>query len=87
MVKLYGFCLSIAYIARQRHPYIESLPTLWYLGPKVYIIYGRSQFCFRWFINLFLTFLWVQSSPVHLSPVISNTIDNTVYGHKGAVLA
>ena len=30
MVKLYGFCLSIAYIARQRHPYIESLPTLWF---------------------------------------------------------
>ena len=29
MVKLYGFCLSIAYIARRRHPYIESLPTLW----------------------------------------------------------
>ena len=28
VVKLYGFCLSIAYIARQRHPYIESLPTL-----------------------------------------------------------
>ena len=26
--KLYGFCLSIAYIARQHHPYIESLPTL-----------------------------------------------------------
>ena len=30
MVKLYGFSLSIAYIARRRHPYIESLPTLWY---------------------------------------------------------
>ena len=30
MVKLYGFCLTIAYIARPRHPYIESLPTLWY---------------------------------------------------------
>ena len=29
VVKLYGFCLSIAYIARRRHPYIESLPTLW----------------------------------------------------------
>ena len=27
VVKLYGFCLSIA---RRRHPYIESLPTLWY---------------------------------------------------------
>ena len=28
--QLYGFCLSIAYlIARRRHPYIESLPTLW----------------------------------------------------------
>ena len=25
VVKLYGFCLSIAYIARWRHPYIESL--------------------------------------------------------------
>ena len=24
MVKLYGFSLSIAYIARRRHPYIES---------------------------------------------------------------
>ena len=23
MVKLYGFCLSIAYIARWHHPYIE----------------------------------------------------------------
>ena len=32
MVNLYGFSLSIAYIARRRHPYIESLPTLW-LGP------------------------------------------------------
>ena len=30
VVKLYGFCLSIAYIAHWRHPYIESLPTLWY---------------------------------------------------------
>ena len=29
MVKLYGFCLSIAYITRRCHPYIESLPTLW----------------------------------------------------------
>ena len=29
MVKLYGFCLSIAYIARRRHPHIESLPTHW----------------------------------------------------------
>ena len=29
VVKLYGFCLSIAYIVRQCHPYIESLPTLW----------------------------------------------------------
>ena len=30
VVKLqaYGFCLSIAYIARRRHPYIESLPGL-----------------------------------------------------------
>ena len=25
MVKLYGFCLSIAYTAHQRHPYIESV--------------------------------------------------------------
>ena len=24
MVKLYGFCLSIAYIVRRRHSYIES---------------------------------------------------------------
>ena len=30
VVKLYGFWLSIAYIARRRHPYIESLPTPWY---------------------------------------------------------
>ena len=29
MVKLYGFCLSIAYIARWRQSYIESLLTLW----------------------------------------------------------
>ena len=28
MVKLYGFCLSIAYIERMRNPYIESLLTL-----------------------------------------------------------
>ena len=28
VVKLYGFCLTIAYIARRRHSYIESLPTL-----------------------------------------------------------
>ena len=28
VVKLHGFCLSIAYIARWRHPYIESLPIL-----------------------------------------------------------
>ena len=28
VVKLYGFCLTIVYIARRRHPYIESLPTL-----------------------------------------------------------
>ena len=26
VVKLHGFCLSIAYIARRRHPYIQSLP-------------------------------------------------------------
>ena len=30
MVKLLGFWLSIAYIAHRCHPYIESLPTLWY---------------------------------------------------------
>ena len=28
VTKLYGFCLSIAYIARRRQPYIESLLTL-----------------------------------------------------------
>ena len=28
---VYGFCLSIPYIARRHHPYIESLPTLWYI--------------------------------------------------------
>ena len=28
VVKLYSFCLSIAYIGRRHHPYIESLPTL-----------------------------------------------------------
>ena len=28
VVKLYGFCSSIAYIARRNHPYIDSLPTL-----------------------------------------------------------
>jgi len=28
-MKLYSFSLSIAYIARRHHPYIESLPTLW----------------------------------------------------------
>jgi len=28
VAELYGFCLSIAYIARLRHPYIESLPTV-----------------------------------------------------------
>ena len=28
VLKLYGFCLSIAYIARRRHPYIQSLATL-----------------------------------------------------------
>ena len=40
VVKLYGFCLSIAYIARQRHPYIESLPnvSLCYL----YSYYGQE---------------------------------------------
>ena len=32
MVKLYGFCLRIAYIVHQRHPYIESLLTLIILG-------------------------------------------------------
>ena len=31
MVKLYGFCLSIAYIARRCHPYIESLLILIYI--------------------------------------------------------
>ena len=28
LVKLYGFILSVAFIKRPRHPYIESLPTL-----------------------------------------------------------
>ena len=28
VVKLYGFCLSITYIARRRHLYIEILSTL-----------------------------------------------------------
>ena len=28
VVKLHGFYLSIAYIVRRPHPYIESLPTL-----------------------------------------------------------
>ena len=34
VAELYGFCLSIAYIARLHHPYIESLSTL--------IIFGHS---------------------------------------------
>ena len=29
-MKLYSICLTIAYIAHRHHPYIESLPTLWY---------------------------------------------------------
>ena len=29
MVKLYGFCLSIAYVVCPHQSYIESLPTLW----------------------------------------------------------
>ena len=28
VAKLYGFCLSIAYIVRRRHPYIESIDFL-----------------------------------------------------------
>ena len=39
VVKLYGFCLSIAYIAHQRHHYIEGLPTLWYVN----VIYFPDQ--------------------------------------------
>ena len=31
-MKLFGFCLSIAYITRRHHPYIESLPTLLYVS-------------------------------------------------------
>ena len=38
VVKLYGFCLSIAYVAHSYHPYIESLPTLWY-----YTSWHRNQ--------------------------------------------
>ena len=44
VVKLYGFCLSIASIARRRHPYIESLPystTLWLT--KYLRIYRRRR--------------------------------------------
>jgi len=37
-VKLYGFYLSIAYIARRRHPYIESLPTLWYYEDQAHVL-------------------------------------------------
>jgi len=29
VAKLYGFCLSVAYIARPCQSYIWSLPTLW----------------------------------------------------------
>ena len=51
MVKLYGFCLSIAYIARRRHPYIESLPTLWY--NEQYKNYNsRVVSMHAWFLNL-----------------------------------
>ena len=37
VVKLYGFCLSIAYIARRRYPYIESLLTANNTFGKLYI--------------------------------------------------
>ena len=30
LVEFHGFCLSIVYIARPHHPYIGSLPTLWW---------------------------------------------------------
>jgi len=38
-VKLYGFCLSIAYIPHPRHSYIESLPTLWYSSGYLFIMW------------------------------------------------
>ena len=45
MVKLYGFCLSIANIARRRHPYIESLPTHWYITTilKLRLVISRKS--------------------------------------------
>ena len=43
MVKLYGFSLSVAYcIARRRHPYVESLPTLWYTANLVWLMISTS---------------------------------------------
>ena len=49
VVKLYGFCLSIPYIARRRHPYIESLltpdmyvPLIHKLNGLVHVLYSNK---------------------------------------------
>ena len=50
------------------------------------------KFCFRWFINLFLTFLWVQSSPVQstsvqwlVAPTASSLITLPLYDFVGTL--
>ena len=48
MAELYGFCLSIAYIAVRRHPYIESLPTLMLnegTCTRVVVVPRRQRLC------------------------------------------
>ena len=53
VVKLYGFCLSVAYIACQRHPYIESTNSLIRLTQcmgvngealQLYVVYKKPHF-------------------------------------------
>ena len=61
--KLYGFCLSIAYIVRLCHPYIESLPTLWYVHKGIFIAW--------WSIKLFSTL--PGCCPLHRTP-FSNVV-------------
>ena len=46
-------CLNITYVAHPRHPYIESLPTLW-VG-KTYCVYEQMTNCDCWEYNVWVT--------------------------------
>ena len=61
--------LNITYVAHSRHPYIESLPTLWL--SKTYCVYEQMTNCDCWEYNVWVTKLSTPSE--YTFTIISST--------------